>query len=414
MQRIATATLVVLALGGVASLGAGPAYADGPGATATGGSSMGPGLIQQGIAQEGRQNNHCSDTTANGDTVNVMGGRLKGRCVTGDGSFNRFSTVRHGAADAAGGSGLFTVNQQNTAQRGRQNNHCANANETPFEMTGAVWEARCTDRDESRSDHATFAGSGAGASGGSGGGGEGDPTVYQQNTAQVGRQNNACANPNESFFGISGGRYGVACGNRDASLSKHTRDTSGGAEAEGGNGTRLIEQNTAQEGRQNNACADPNGSIPLQITGGRAEGRCENEDTSLRWGTLTQGGGVNASGGTSTGRLVQQNTAQEGRQNNHCANPDFTETEITGGRDETRCGATDRSASVETTEIGGGAETDGGSSAAELFQQNTAQEGRQNNSCANPNNLDLTVSGGRATAQCQAVDNSRNVGTIYR
>ncbi|MFG2191071.1 hypothetical protein [Streptomyces sp. NPDC048639] len=49
-----------------------------------------------------------------------------------------------------------------------------------------------------------------------------------------------------------------------------------------------------------------------------------------------------------------------------------------------------------------------------MFQQNTAQEGRQSNNCGNPNNLAFTLSGGRATAQCTATDESRNIDSDYR
>ncbi|MFG2193299.1 hypothetical protein [Streptomyces sp. NPDC048639] len=58
---------------------------------------------------------------------------------------------------------------------------------------------------------------------------------------------------------------------------------------------------------------------------------------------------------------------------------------------------------------GGGSASDG-----DLFQQNIAQEGRQSNNCGNPNNLEATLSGGRASAQCQAIDTSRNIGSVYQ
>ncbi|MEV6316253.1 hypothetical protein [Streptomyces sp. NPDC051776] len=61
---------------------------------------------------------------------------------------------------------------------------------------------------------------------------------------------------------------------------------------------------------------------------------------------------------------------------------------------------------------GGGALAEGGSSTADLFQQNTAQSGRQSNHCGNPNNLTLTATGSRAESKCIAVDRSANVGTV--
>ncbi|MEV6319070.1 hypothetical protein [Streptomyces sp. NPDC051776] len=70
--------------------------------------------------------------------------------------------------------------------------------------------------------------------------------------------------------------------------------------------------------------------------------------------------------------------------------------------------------SVGTAEIGGGPEAEGGSAESDVFQQNVAQEGRQSNNCADPNNLDLTASGSRVTSECRATDTSRNIGTVYR
>ncbi|MFE1753173.1 hypothetical protein ACFW88_21970 [Streptomyces anandii] len=69
---------------------------------------------------------------------------------------------------------------------------------------------------------------------------------------------------------------------------------------------------------------------------------------------------------------------------------------------------------MDTVDIGHGARAAGGSSEAALFQQNTAQEGRQNNSCGNSNDLTLSASGSRVQDQCVAVDRSTNIGsTIY-
>ncbi|CAM5457703.1 hypothetical protein [Streptomyces aurantiogriseus] len=66
-----------------------------------------------------------------------------------------------------------------------------------------------------------------------------------------------------------------------------------------------------------------------------------------------------------------------------------------------------------TREIGHGAKAEGGSSAMGLSQQNTAQSGRQNNNCGNPNDLTVTATGSRRQVQCTAVNRSTNIGTVY-
>ncbi|MFG2194885.1 hypothetical protein [Streptomyces sp. NPDC048639] len=546
VQRVATAALVVLAVSGMASLGAGTAFADGPTATATGGSSTAADAFQQNTAQSSRQNNNCVHANNNEETITLSGGRLKGRCVTADGSLSKFSQVRSGGADAAGGSGLTTLAQQNTAQRGRQNNNCAHLNESGFSLNGGRVEGRCTDRNTSLSDHTLVHGGGAEANGGSGtgaftvdvneqntaqegrqnnncvnqnnafdttlsgartegqcenddasrskytqhtsggaaanGGGvnnEGFTIMNQQNTAQEGRQNTNCASLGGSTFELTGGRTDDRCRNRDTSLSDHALTSSGGANANGGSGSAMNQQNTAQEGRQNANCGNPNGTGDIILTGGRSGTACRNTDGSRSLRTLAEGSGANANGGSSdifvtqqntaqagrqntncgnlnasgniavtggavgtecssgdssfsraavvrsggadanggstTGSSVaQQNTAQEGRQNTNCGNLNLVQEELSGARRDISCDAADRSSNVGTAEIGGGAEADGGSSAASLVQQNTAQEGRQNNSCANLNNLALTASGARDTSQCQAADHSTNISSVYR
>ncbi|WP_260327785.1 hypothetical protein [Streptomyces sp. Ag109_O5-1] len=47
-----------------------------------------------------------------------------------------------------------------------------------------------------------------------------------------------------------------------------------------------------------------------------------------------------------------------------------------------------------------------------LVQQNTAQEGRQNNSCGNPNHLTLTATGSRNQVECVAVDRPTSTKTV--
>ncbi|MEV6318365.1 hypothetical protein [Streptomyces sp. NPDC051776] len=193
------------------------------------------------------------------------------------------------------------------------------------------------------------------------------------------------------------------------------------ARAEGGSATAgsLFQQNVAQSSRQNNNCNNPNDGTVV-LTGARVSGRCVDKDGSFNKHTLVKDGEAFAEGGSSTGGDVfQQNIAQKGRQNNNCNNPNSTvigtaETPA-GGRLKANCKLVDHSANVETATIGGGAKAEGGSSTAGLFQQNVAQEGRQNNNCNNPNNLTLTIdSGSRAEGKCIAVDRSTSFRTVYR
>ncbi|MEU6081905.1 hypothetical protein [Streptomyces sp. NPDC047108] len=533
VQSVATATIVALAVGGLSSLGVGPAFADTPGAKASGGSNTAGELFQQNTAQQGRQNNRCSSQNGDPDVVNLSGARARGRCVTTDGSLTESSEFRSGGANAEGGSSGASLAQQNTAQRGQQNNHCGNPNNAEIDITGGSWETACEDTNNSANQGAFVQNGPADVNGGS----STAMGMNQQNTAQEGRQNNNCGNPNLTEIDISGGSSESACGNEDGSENRRTWTKGGGVEANGGStifdiaqqntgqsgrqnnncanpntfgaspggscantddsanqeafvkgggagadggsgtglqvgqvlqqnraqegrqnnncanpntagpdsvggdcantdtsanektffkgtgananggstaGGRLIQQNTAQEGRQNNNCANPN-DTGINVSGGSAPGSCTNEDGSSNVKAAVKGGGAEANGGSATAAdMWQQNTAQEGRQNNNCNNPNAGSIDVIGSRYEVNCGTTDNSTNDRTTEIGGGARSDGGSSTASLFQQNTAQEGRQNNTCGNPNNATVTLTGSRSTTQCAATDESTNIGSDYR
>ncbi|MEV6318985.1 hypothetical protein [Streptomyces sp. NPDC051776] len=384
------------------------------GSSGTGGSAE---VDQQNVAQSGRQNNNCNNL--NDDSfLEVTEGRVGARCGTQDASFSWHTDVRGGGARAEGSGVPAVVEQVSIAQEGRQNNNCNNPNfgDETLEVTGGRLDAHCGAQDASYSQHTHVRGGGARAEGGfSGDTGGGD--LNEQNVAQEGRQNNNCNNPNESAdFHVTGGRAGVRCGNKDASFSKHARVKGGGARAEGGSATvaNAGQQNIAQEGRQNNTCHNPN-ITSIEVTGSRSDARCGTKDGSFNKHTLVKGGGTRAEAGSSTAAVVeQQNVAQEGRQNNACANPNATDITVERGRSQVGCRTVDHSANLGTADIGGGAQAEGGSSTADLFQQNTAQEGRQNNDCASPNNLTLTTTGSRTHAQCTTVDRSTNIATINR
>ncbi|MEV6319121.1 hypothetical protein [Streptomyces sp. NPDC051776] len=284
-------------------------------------------------------------------------------------------------------------------------------------IDGGRETSRCGNKDHSFSKHTWIKGGGARAEGGS----STTEDVTTQNIAQEGRQNNNCNNSNENLgaLNVTGSRVQGRCGNKDASFSKHTWIKGGGARAEGGSSTTedVTTQNIAQEGRQNNNCNNSNENLgALNVTGSRVQGRCGNKDASFSKHTWIKGGGARAEGGSASTDVAQRNTAQEGRQNNNCnsRNSDATLT-VTGGRVEGRCGNKDFSFNHKTFTKGGGARAEGGSSTgAGINQQNTAQEGRQNNNCNNPNNLTLTTTSSRSQTKCVATDRSTNIGSDYR
>ncbi|MEU6080024.1 hypothetical protein [Streptomyces sp. NPDC047108] len=472
MQRIGRATLVALAVAGMASAGPGIAFADGPGATATasGGNGAAGGLLQQNTAQQSRQNNTCGnhnstilevaggrsvgrcagdDTSLNervltkgggahadggssgadvlqrntaqkgrqnndcdhSSTLVVEGGRVESRCVHHDRSRNHRTLTESGGAHSTGGAAGPSLFQQNTAQEGRQNASCAFSGGSALQVDGGRLESRCITRDLSRNDHSLTKSGGARAAGG---GGATGIVVVEDNVAQEGRQNNACDRVLNNGINVTGGGVESRCAAHDLSRNRHTLTKSGGAHTTGGAGAGFVsQQNTAQSGRQNNACARLN-SANIDVDGGRVESRCASHDSSRNDHTLTRGGGAHSTGGNASADLFQQNTAQEGRQNNACADLNRSFVGVDGGRAENRCAHDDRSRSVGTAEISGGAEVEGGSSTAALLQQNTAQEGRQNNACGNLDNTTLSATGSRSQAQCRTVDTSTSIRSVQR
>ncbi len=383
----------------------------GRGAHATGGSSN-FSLFQTNTAQKGRQNNNCANLSHS--DLTLTGGRVISRCISLDGSRNKGTVAKSGGAHAEAGSGLaFPTDQQNVAQEGRQNNNCHNASDTVLTLTGGRVGSHCQNVDGSRNKVTAVKGRGARATGGSSTAGSAD----QQNTAQEGRQNNNCALAADALLTVTGAATDSRCANADHSRNKHTVTRGGGAHAEGGSttGNFVLEQNVAQEGRQNNNCANVNSVLPNRLNGSRAASHCTNADASRNKHTVTRGGGAHAEGGSTTaGQGFQQNVAQEGRQNNNCADNDQGSITLTGTRAHSRCATVDRSVNVGTVDRSGGAETEGGSALGNLFEQNTAQDGRQNNSCDNSNDLTLTASGSRTRTECVAFDTSRNIHSVTR
>ncbi|MEU3283115.1 hypothetical protein [Streptomyces antibioticus] len=395
----------------MASAGVGTAFAGGPGgATATGGSGGDDALIQQNTAQDGRQNSACNQ--ANDAVISLEPGRLSGRCVNVDGSYNRSAGTAYRGAKATGGSGTAEVSQQNIAQRGRQNIACDNHdNLNAIRATDGALDTSCANHDASRNVDAFVNSGGARAEGGSG-----TAEVYQQNIAQEGRQNTACGNTNTSGdFDLAGAsRFGTECDSSDHSRNHHTRTVQGPAHATGGTATSsLRQQNTAQSGRQNTACGNTNQSGTFDLAGASRFGtECDSSDHSRNHHTRTVQGPAHATGGTATSSLRQQNTAQSGRQNTICGNTNQSgDFDLAGAsRFGTECDSSDHSRNHHTRTAHGPAHAAGGTATGVLRQQNTAQSGRQNTTCGHINNsgdIDL-ADGSRFGTECDSTDHSRN------
>ncbi|MEU3283300.1 hypothetical protein [Streptomyces antibioticus] len=196
-------------------------------------------------------------------------------------------------------------------------------------------------------------------------------------------------------------------------------DDPGGARAQGGSalaGT-AIEQNVAQAHRQNNNCVHANGLLDegFTLTEGQMSGHCLTKDDSFNKDYVSVSGGAKATGGSATtGELQQQNIAQQGKQNNNCANANNTDITLTDSKIKTDCAAIDESLNLHSADISHGAKVEGGSGMVNLYQQNVAQEGRQNNNCGNSNGLDLSLSSSRSTTKCIAIDRSKNIDSVYR
>ncbi|MBQ0988440.1 hypothetical protein KBZ10_28830 [Streptomyces sp. F63] len=302
------------------------------------------------------------------------------------------ASLPEGGAEATGGAGVAEVSGQDTALNGRQNNSCGNVPAFP----GIVFDGRsladCAGTDRSHRTGVLGTAGGATATGGDGG-------AYQQNTAEQGRQNNACGNLN-SLVGMSGVTE-ADCAAADTSWSRGVVHRGDGAAATGGDGG-AYQQNTAQEGRQNNSCGNTNNTT----VSGATEVDCAAGNASVSKGVVHHDEGAAATGGDSVFGASAQDTAQEGRQNNSCGN---TNLGGTPGETHTDCAANDASVSRGAVHRGGGAAATGGDSGFSATAQNTAQEGRQNNSCGNANAGSVF---GAMEADCAATDASVSRGVI--
>ncbi|MEV6319094.1 hypothetical protein [Streptomyces sp. NPDC051776] len=379
--------------------------------------------IQQTTAQKGRQNIDCANPNGTRDNVPLPaagGNRITSSCTDQDGSWNESELTEAGGAETAGGSTMFF--QQNAGQEGRQNVHCANPNGTPSltGLGGSGIDSGCINQDLSRNRSDLTRGSGARAFGGDSPGTGAGNLLFQQQIAQEGRQNLNCTNVHDGQppFALGASQVASRCANKDASHNKETAYLSRGADAVGGSGVGITsQQNTAQEGRQNLSCTNPNSAGPVLLTGSRVDSRCKNQDVSTNGRAVFRGDGAHAEGGSGTDQVQQQNTAQEGRQNLNCSNPSDVSFALTGSRIASACANQDASRNKHTVATGRGARAFGGSAGAFMAQQNNAQEGRQNTACAGANGPDISrvfvLNGSTIQTHCSTADHSRKGHAVF-
>ncbi|MER5226286.1 hypothetical protein [Streptomyces flaveus] len=238
-----------------------------------------------------------------------------------------------------------------------------------------------------------------------GGGPGGAAGLLDQNTALDGRQNNACGDSQQ----LTGSDLLGGSGRIGTHCTTSARSHSIGAltTGDGAKATAgdgvALQQNIAERGRQNNACGN---MIESDLYDGETNTDCTAHDHSVSRGTATHAGAAQATGGNEY--LYQQNIAQQGRQNNACG--DMSQGILTSTTDA-GCAAHDGSVSKGTVTRGDGATAAGGDSTLGASQQNFAQEGRQNNACGNLNNVGIP---GTTDAGCAAHDGSVSKGTVTR
>ncbi|WP_019887351.1 hypothetical protein [Streptomyces purpureus] len=237
----------------------------------------------------------------------------------------------------------------------------------------------------------------------------GTPYSGDENTDQQGEQNLNCGNSARLL------RVNVA--ETDDKVKKCV-DTDGHTRRHSGNGARAIgdttlgpQLNTAQAGKQNLNCGNSADVITVNVLGTiNRETTCVAVDDD-RDGHKGHGGGqaytgnARTLGGTSLGQQV--NTAQVGKQNLNCGNASDTLTVNVLGtvRKRTTCIAADHSHDGSASAHRGKASADAGQVAG--TETNTAQNGRQNQTCGNPGGgIDVPLGQIKRHTQCTVDDGS--------
>ncbi|MGP4001624.1 hypothetical protein [Streptomyces sp. 8N706] len=236
------------------------------------------------------------------------------------------------------------------------------------------------------------------------------PFSGEENTDQDGEQNLACGN-SARLVRVNLGETvhrKKNCVDTDGHTARRSSHA-GGAQAVGGTlfGPQV---NTAQTGRQNLHCGNSADLVTVNVLGTIDEDTtCAAADHghSRRYGPGDEyARGARTLGGASVGQQV--NTAQVGRQNLHCGNSAETLTVNVMGtiRKHANCVAADHYHGSDSAVVRRGrASADAGRVAG--LETNTAQNGRQNQTCGSPGGgIDLPFGEIERKARCAVRDDS--------
>ncbi|MFE1770674.1 hypothetical protein [Streptomyces sp. NPDC059008] len=239
------------------------------------------------------------------------------------------------------------------------------------------------------------------------------PLSGQEQTDQAGKQNLSCGNSARLLRVnlVETVHQGKPCVDIDGHTRHHTTHHRG-AHAVGAT-TLGPQTNIAQRGKQNLACGNSADLITVNVAGTlNQKTTCVAVDRGHHHGGShghghgghAHRGNASALGGTAIGPEV--NAAQTGKQNVYCGNSADTLTVNVLGtiRKHTNCIAVDHSHG-HGPEHRGRALADGGQVVGP--ETNTAQNGRQNQTCGNPGlGIDLPLGQTKRTARCGVHDDS--------
>ncbi|MEU9057505.1 hypothetical protein AB0D13_01090 [Streptomyces sp. NPDC048430] len=268
VHKVRRAAAVVLAAGALVSTGGTSAFADGLGTIPLSG--------QANTDQDGEQNLNCGNS-AHLIRLNVAKTTHREKdCVDTDGHTHRHSRHLDGA-QAVGGTVLGP--QVNTAQTGKQNLNCGNsADLITVNVAGTINEettCAAVDRGDGQDHgHGGYVG-GSKALGGTSAG-------QQVNTAQTGKQNLNCGNSSNTVtLNVLGTiRKHTTCIAADHSHGSGPAAVHRGPASADAGQVVGIEKNTAQNGRQNQACGHRGDGIDLPLGQIKRETRCIVQDNS--------------------------------------------------------------------------------------------------------------------------------------
>ncbi|MEV2217129.1 hypothetical protein AB0H86_37875 [Streptomyces sp. NPDC050997] len=233
------------------------------------------------------------------------------------------------------------------------------------------------------------------------------PLNGEENTDQDGQQNLSCGNSARLVrLNVAETEHRERVCVDDDGHTRHNSAHAGGARAAGG--TSIGPQvNTAQTGKQNLYCGNSSDTLTVNVAGTMSwDTTCMAAD----YGNLPRSsghgehaGGAQAVGDTSIGPQV--NTAQTGKQNLYCGNSSDTLTVNVAGtiRKHTTCTAVDDSSPGTGDTHRGRASAKAGQAVG--FETNTAQNGRQNQTCGSPGmGIEVPLGQTGREAHCTVLD----------